>query len=398
MQPVRAVSKPRRRPRVTYRMDVFERGLTLLNNALAWAPPWAFGLVLAAIAATLAVGAYALVDRMALRLLKKRREFWEPFILRIRGVVRAAFVLTAINLALQSSLFPETLTAISAQVFWVALVLLIGWTCLVAVDVGAALHIRHYRVDVDDNLLARKHLTQIKILKRTVNVLIYIVTIATAMMAFESVRQFGVSLFASAGVAGIAIGLAARPVLSNIIAGLQIAITQPIRIDDVVVVENEFGNVEDIGGAFVVIRLWDLRRLVVPLSYFIERPFQNYTRTESALLAPVTFELDPRVPVSVFRAKAEQIVKTMMPLWDGKVFNVQVTEMKNNIAELRILVSARNSSAAWDLRCRVREAMLSWLQDELPWALPHQRQEVIAGAPRLDPPTGRPPAPIPVTH
>lgn len=362
-------------------MKFVEQGLLLINRALAWAPPWVFGLVLAAVAAAAAIGLYALSERVALRLLKKRREFWEPFILRVRGVVRAAFVLIAINLALQSPLFPEGMKEPSSQVFWVALVVLIGWTCLVAVDVGAALHIKRYRIDVDDNLLARKHLTQIKILKRTVNVLIYIVTIGTAMMAFESVRQFGVSLFASAGVAGIAIGLAARPVLSNIIAGLQIAITQPIRIDDVVVVENEFGNVEDIGGAFVVIRLWDLRRLVVPLSYFIEKPFQNYTRSEAALLAPVTFELDPRVPVDRFRAQADAIIRAA-PLWDGKVFNVQVTELKNNMVELRVLVSAKNSSAAWDLRCYVREHMLAWLQAELPWCLPHQRSEVIGGLSR----------------
>ncbi|MGE4063459.1 MAG: mechanosensitive ion channel family protein [Rhodospirillaceae bacterium] len=372
-------------------MNFIEHGLTVVIRALSWAPNWAIGLVIAALAATLAIGIYSLVERTALKLLKKRKEFWGPFITRVRAVVRAAFVLIAINLALQSPLFPEGMKEISAQIFWVGLVLLVGWTCLVAVDVGAALHIRHYRIDVADNLLARKHLTQIKILKRTVNVLIYIVTLATAMMAFDTVRQFGVSLFASAGVAGIAIGLAARPVLSNIIAGLQIAITQPIRIDDVVVVENEFGNVEDIGGAFVVIRLWDLRRLVVPLSYFIEKPFQNYTRAEAALLAPVTFELDPRIPVQAFRAKAEEIVKAA-PLWDGKTFSVQVTEMKDEVVELRILVSARNSGAAWDLRCNVREKMLTWLQQEMPWSFPHRRQEVLQSLPpaALPPPAGEP--------
>ncbi len=377
-------------------MKYLEQGFGFLQRAMAWAPAWAFGLVLAALSALLAIGLYSLVERASLRLLKKRREFWEPFIVRARAVVRAAFVLTAINLALQSPLFPEALKTISGQVFWVALVVLIGWTSLVAVDVGAALHIRRYRIDVDDNLLARKHLTQVKILKRTVNVLIYLVTAATATMAFDTVRQFGVSLFASAGVAGIAIGLAARPVLSNIIAGLQIAITQPIRIDDVVVVENEFGNVEDIGGAFVVIRLWDLRRLVVPLSYFIEKPFQNYTRSDAALLAPVAFQLDPRVPVPAFRAKAEEVVKNA-GLWDGKIFNVQVTELKDEIVELRILVSAKHSAAAWDLRCDVREKMLAWLQDELPWCLPHRRQEVIAAAPRTDLPPP-PPAETQVKH
>ncbi|MCA0200555.1 MAG: mechanosensitive ion channel family protein [Proteobacteria bacterium] len=371
-------------------MNYLEPTFAVLQRTMAWAPPWAFGLVLAAVSALAAIGLYAFVERVALRLLKKRGEFWHPFIARVRGVVRAAFVLTAINLALQSPLFPATLKTISAQVFWVALVVLIGRTSLVAVDVGAALHVLRYRIDIDDNLFARIHLTQVKILKHTVNTLIYIVTAATAMMAFDTVRQFGVSLFASAGVAGIAIGLAARPVLSNIIAGLQIAITQPIRIDDVVVVENEFGNVEDIGGAFVVIRLWDLRRLVVPLSYFIEKPFQNYTRADAALLAPVTFQLDPRVPVAVFRAKAENIVKDAK-LWDGKVFTVQVTELKDENVEIRILVSAKNSGAAWDLRCDVREKMLTWLQDELAWCLPHRRQEVISGAARADLPMPMPP-------
>ncbi len=366
-------------------MDLIDNGLSALQRALTWAPPWVFGLLLVAFAALAALGVYALFERIALRLLRKRREFWEPFLVRVRPLVRGAFVLIAMNLALQSPLFPQTLKTISAQVFWVAVVTLIGWTCLVAVDVGAALHVRNFRLDVADNLLARKHLTQIKILKRTVNVLIYIVTAATAMMAFDTVRQFGVSLFASAGVAGIAIGLAARPVLSNIIAGLQIAITQPIRIDDIVVIENELGNVEDIGGAFVVVRLWDLRRLVVPLSYFIEKPFQNYTRAEAALLAPITFQLDPRVPVKAFRDKALEVVKSA-PLWDAKTLNVQVTELKDENVEIRILASARNSSEAWDLRCDVREKMLTWLQEELPWCLPHRRQEVIAGLARPDTP------------
>ncbi len=366
-------------------MDLINNGLSALQRALTWAPPWVFGLLLVAFAALAALGVYALFERIALRLLRKRREFWEPFLVRVRPLVRGAFVLIAMNLALQSPLFPQTLKTISAQVFWVAVVTLIGWTCLVAVDVGAALHVRNFRLDVADNLLVRKHLTQIKILKRTVNVLIYIVTAATAMMAFDTVRQFGVSLFASAGVAGIAIGLAARPVLSNIIAGLQIAITQPIRIDDIVVIENELGNVEDIGGAFVVVRLWDLRRLVVPLSYFIEKPFQNYTRAEAALLAPITFQLDPRVPVKAFRDKALEVVKSA-PLWDAKTLNVQVTELKDENVEIRILASASNSSEAWDLRCDVREKMLTWLQEELPWCLPHRRQEVIAGLARPDTP------------
>lgn len=353
--------------------------------AVSWAPDWVVGLVLAAVAAALALLAFALLERIVLRLIAQDRAFWVSFIPRARPVARAALVLVAVNLVTQSDLFPEKLSIVAARVVWALVIVLVGWAVMVAVDIGSAFHMRSYRIDVADNLLARKHLTQMKILKRVINVLIWIMTAAAALMTFDSVRQFGVSLFASAGAAGLVVGLAARPVLANLIAGLQLAITQPIRLDDAVIVENEFGNVEDISGSFVVIRLWDLRRLVVPLSYFMEKPFQNLTRTSAAVIGVITFQLDYAAPVEAIRAKAKEIVAAN-PRWDRKSFAVQVTDFKDNVIEVRVLVSAANSDALFDLRCEVREALLVYLQKEHPEAFYLRRQMQVSEKPRATTP------------
>lgn len=196
-------------------------------------------------------------------------------------------------------------------------------------------------------------------------------------MSFEQVRQYGVSLFASAGVAGLAIGLAARPLLSNLIAGVQIAVAQPIRLDDVVFLEGEYGTIEEITTTYVVIKLWDWRRMVVPLSYFIEKPFQNWTRETSALIGSVFLYVDYTVPVEKLREKLMEIARAS-PLWDGRVIVLQVSDAKDRTVELRALLSARSAPAAWDLRCEVREKLIAYLQEEYPDALPRTRQEVVA--------------------
>ena len=194
-------------------------------------------------------------------------------------------------------------------------------------------------------------------------------------MTFEPVRQYGVSLFASAGVAGIVAGLAARPVLSNLFAGVQLAMTQPIRIDDAVIVENEWGTIEEITATYVVVRLWDLRRMIVPLSYFIEKPFQNWTREGSALIGSALIYVDYRAPVGVIRDKLGEIVKASKN-WDGNVVNLQVTDAKEQTMELRCLMSARSAGQTFDLRCEVREKLIDFLQKNHPEALPRQRSEV----------------------
>jgi small-conductance mechanosensitive channel len=198
-------------------------------------------------------------------------------------------------------------------------------------------------------------------------------------MTFPSVRQYGVSLFASAGVAGLIVGLALRPLLTNLLAGVQLAITQPIRIEGAVVVEGEMGWIEEISATYVVIRIWDLRRLIVPLSYFIEKPFQNWTREGAALLGSVMLYLDYRAPIDAIRAEAKKICEAS-PNWNRKVLGVQVTDAKEYTIEVRVLVSADDGGKAFDLRCELREKLIAFLEREHADALPRRRQETIAAA------------------
>jgi small-conductance mechanosensitive channel len=199
-------------------------------------------------------------------------------------------------------------------------------------------------------------------------------------MSFPSIRQIGASLLASAGLAGLVIGLAARPVIANLLAGIQLALSGPMRLDDVVIIEGEWGRIEEITTTYIVVRIWDLRRLVVPLSYFIEKPFQNWTRSSSDLLGTVFLYTDYTVPVDEVRKELLRILDGA-ELWDRKVANLQVTDAKERTLELRALMSASDSGKAWDLRCQVREALVGFLQRNYPQSLPKVRAEV-EGLPR----------------
>ena len=232
-----------------------------------------------------------------------------------------------------------------------------------------------FRVDVKDNLAARKVRTQVMVLKKVAFVVIGVFTLALALMTFHSVRHVGTSILASAGIAGVIVGFAAQRSLSTLVAGLQIALTQPIRIDDVVIVENEWGRVEEITLTYVVVRIWDLRRLVVPIGYFLEKPFQNWTRVSADLLGTVMLYVDYTVPLKAMRRELDRIL-AQSPLWDGKVKVLQVTDAKERTLELRALVSAADASAAWDLRRLVREALVDFLQRRYPQCLPRIRAEV----------------------
>jgi small-conductance mechanosensitive channel len=255
-----------------------------------------------------------------------------------------------------------------------AVIGLIGWTAIVILNIAADIYLRRYRLDVDDNLLARKHNTQVRVLLRTFVGLLVLITIGAALMTVPAVRQYGISLFASAGVAGIVAGLAARPVLSNLMAGVQLAMTQPIRLYDAVVVEGESGTIEEIGSTFVTVKLWDLRRMVVPLTYFIERPFQNWTREgSSSLIGSVMLHVDYAAPVAIIREKFNEILKQSSK-WDGKTAAFQVTDLKEGTMELRGLMSARSAGQTFELRCEVREKLIDFLQKEHPEALPRSRQ------------------------
>lgn len=244
-----------------------------------------------------------------------------------------------------------------------------------ALQIWVALHLRRFRIDVEDNLLARKHVTQSRILQQVGSLLIVAVGISAALMSFDSVRQYGVSLLASAGAAGLVLGLALQPVLRNLFAGIQLAITQPIRIDDAVIVEGEWGNVEEITATYVVVRIWDKRRLIVPLSYFMDQPFQNWTRADATLIGVVMLYVDYAVSIPDLRLEAERIVRAS-PLWDRDVFALQVTDFRETVTEVRILASARNAGRAFDLRCEIREHLLAYLQTDQPHAMPRHRGSI----------------------
>lgn len=232
-------------------------------------------------------------------------------------------------------------------------------------------------------LLARKHVTQVRVLLRALDTVIVLVTLGFALMTFGEVRQYGVSLFASAGAAGVIFGLAAQPVLSNLIAGIQIAVTQPIRLEDAVTVQNEYGWIEEINATYVVIRLWDLRRLIVPLNYFIQQPFYNWTRHSATTLGSVLLYLDYTAPVQLIREKAIELVDQARQ--DGaKVTSVQVTNANAQAIELRVLVNSRSAATTGDVCADLREKLIGFLQREHPHALPRQRNEIVEMPARKD--------------
>jgi small-conductance mechanosensitive channel len=226
-----------------------------------------------------------------------------------------------------------------------------------------------------DNLRARRIRTQVQLLRQIVVGIIAFTALAGALMTFPTIRALGAGLFASAGLAGLAVGMAARPALGNLIAGMQIAFTEPIRIDDVVIVEGEWGRVEELNTTYVVVRIWDLRRLIVPLTYFIEKPFQNWTHKSSDLIGTVFLYTDYTLHVEELREEYRRILQST-PLWDGKVIAAQVTDFKEHTMEIRFLMSAAHSSAAFDLRCYVREKLIDYLQKNHPGALPRFRADV----------------------
>lgn len=256
----------------------------------------------------------------------------------------------------------------------VAVIATLTWLAAALVDAGADVILGHYDMGSADNLEARRMYTQMMVLERVVIVTIVIVGTAAALMTFPRVRDIGTSLLVSAGFAGLALGLAARPVLENLISGLQLAFTQPIRVDDVVIVEGEWGRVEEITATYVVVRIWDDRRLIVPFAHFISQPFQNWTRRTADILGTIFLHVDYRIPVAAVRAELQRLCAANA-LWDGRVCVLQVTEAGERTLQLRALVSAADSGRAWDLRVALREQLVEFLQREFPDCLPRTRIE-----------------------
>jgi small-conductance mechanosensitive channel len=352
---------------------MFERirdALIQIRNALDFVPDWVAALIILGLVAALALGLHYVTTHLLGRVLKNR-PYTTSVLDSIQGPTRLALVVLAFSIALPiAPLAPEP-KAFLLRLLLVTVIGLTGWAVMIALNTAASLYLRRFRIDTADNLAARKHLTQIRILLRTADVLIIIITASVALMTFDAVRQYGVSLFASAGVAGLVVGLAARPVLSNLLAGVQLAVTQPIRIDDAVLIENEWGQIEDITATYVVVRLWDLRRLVVPLTYFIEKPFQNWTREGSDIIGSVILSVEYATPVARVREKAKEIAE-QSHFWNRKLLRVEVFDSKENVMELRILVSANSAKSAWDLRCEMREKLIEFLLQDYPAAFPRR--------------------------
>jgi small-conductance mechanosensitive channel len=355
-------------------MDYFTTALTRIRDLLGFAPDWAVAAALIVSAVIAALAVHRIAVAVLTRVLGGRHPILERVIAGTRRPARWALVVCAVAVTIPAAPLGDAVTQALSHLLILTTIGLLGWIAIAAVHVAADIYLMRFRIDVADNLLARKHYTQINILVRVADILVVVLTVGFALMTFESVRQYGVSLFASAGVAGLVAGLAARPVLSNLFAGVQLAMTQPIRIDDVVIVENEWGWIEEITSTYVVVRIWDLRRLIVPLTYFIEKPFQNWTREDSAILGPVMLYLDYRAPIDAIREQAKTIAEAS-PDWDRKVCGVQVTDTKESTIEVRVLVSANTAGQAWNLRCEIREKLIAFLQQEHPEALPRRRLE-----------------------
>ena len=302
-----------------------------------------------------------------------------PAALLARSVLRhlsgaAAFFLPILTLSLVLPLVPlgPKPFEVLRRVVEIGLISSFAWLMTGSVFVVQDLVRQHYQIGQEDNLRARKILTQLQFVQKVAISLIMLVAVGLVLMSFATVRKLGTGLLTSAGILSVIVGLAAQRSISNLLAGFQIAFTQPIRLDDVLVVEGEWGRVEEITFTYVVFRIWDERRLVVPLNYFIEKPFENWTRNDSQLTGTVFLYTDYQVPVADVRAELLRYVGAH-PLWDGRECRLQVTDAKERTVELRAVVSAINSDHTFTLRCDVREHLVDFVQRNFPEALPRTR-------------------------
>ena len=348
-----------------------------LGDFLSLAPAWVSSLVILIALIAAAWILQAVIVAILRRISRERRPYLRSVVEQTKNPALFALLLVALAIALQTAPLSDDAKTLMVRLLALGTICLIGWIALTAANIAANLYLLRYRIDVEDNLLARKHLTQIRVLMRVLDTIIVLVTLGFALMTFDAVRQYGVSLFASAGVAGVVFGLAAQPVLSNLIAGVQLAVTQPIRLEDAVTVQNEYGWIEEINATYVVIRLWDLRRLIVPLNFFIQQPFYNWTRQAANIIGSALIYLDYTAPIDLIREKATELV-AKAGRTNTEVANVQITNLRPDCVELRVLVRSDAAGKASDACADLREQLIGFLQREHPEALPRQRSQTVA--------------------
>jgi small-conductance mechanosensitive channel len=297
------------------------------------------------------------------------------FVKHGRGPVRLLLPLLLIRLVLPLAAVPEQMHLFLSQALSLLLIVSVAWLLIRGVTIIGDFVLGKYETDVADNLRARQMHTQVRILRKVIIVIVAILGFGLALMTFDKVRQLGTSILASAGIIGIIVGIAAQRSIATLLAGIQIALTQPIRLDDVVIVEGEWGRIEEITLTYLVVRIWDKRRLILPVTYFLEKPFQNWTRVSADLLGTVFVYVDYGVSLDAVRKKLQRIAESS-DHWDGKLCKLQVTNATEKSMELRALLSARDSSAAWELRCEIREKLIGYIQNTYPESLPRVRAEV----------------------
>lgn len=334
--------------------------------------------LMAVVAILLAVAAGILIERIVFallaRLAKQRELVFGAIVRRARRPAAYIFPLLAVLAVFPNLELPADWVLRVERMTGLATIAATAWGIVAIVMLGAD-YAKGYRTSSsEDNLRFRQIETRVDILSRVAVTIVVIVAAATGLMTFPAVRAIGATLLASAGLAGLAVGLATRPLLENLVAGVQIAITQPIRIDDVVIVEKEFGRIEEITATYVVVALWDRRRMILPLTYFIDKPFENWTRHSSDLMGSIMLFTDYSMPVDALRAELDAVLPET-PLWDGSVKAVQVTDTDAQGMQIRILVSARDAASLFDLRCYVREKLIAFMQQRYPGAFPSMRLE-----------------------
>lgn len=337
---------------------------------------WLYGVAMVLALCWLLARIGTVIEAFLTSLATRTRADWDDVMLPLAGrAVRRVLPVIALILAAPALAVSPALETIVRNGASLALIAMIAFVLFQVVEAAAALVLREHPLDTRDNLQARAIHTQVMVLRKVAVTVIAIFTLASMLMVFESVRQFGASILASAGIAGIIIGFAAQRSIATLLAGFQIAITQPIRVDDVVIVEGEWGRIEDITLTYVVVGIWDQRRLVVPINHFIEQSFQNWTRTGSELLVPVFLQVDYGAPLDAMRQELTRVLKASTH-WDGRVNTLQVTGAKERTLEVRALASAADSGRAWDLQCEIREKLVDFLRRTCPDALPKLRGEI----------------------
>lgn len=325
------------------------------------------------------LGAHLLVFSLIKRLARRTpSSAGDAFIRHCQSPLKIIFPLLALSLFLPVLSLPDPLLGPLRHLISVGVIVSVTWLLIRATKGLEDVLLERFPMEERDNLRARKFHTQLQILRKTVVFILVLLALAAVLMTFEKVRQLGTAILASAGIVGLILGFATQKTIGTLLAGLQIAITQPIRVDDVVIVENEWGRIEEITLTYVVVRIWDLRRLVVPITYFLDKPFQNWTRVSADLLGTVFIYADYTLPVQSLREELHSILRASN-LWDGRVWGLQVTGATERAVELRALMSASDASSAWDLRCDVREKLLAFLQKNYPESLPRLRAELASG-------------------